>query len=131
LEGVLTDALCNQIIRNEMAPRFRENDYEGGIGAAVTAMIQAIGGEYVAKEGPATGRKEPKGSIWVTLIILIVIILISRITGGGRGNYRRGGWSSGAGWYGGGFSGRGGGGFGGGFSGGGVGFSGGGSSGSW
>lgn len=134
LEGVLPDALSNQIIRNELAPNFRQNNYEGGIQAAVTAMIQAIGGEYVAEQGPPAQRGRRSGSLWGTLIILAIIIIISRLGGGGRG--RRGGWSSGAGWYGGGFSGRsgggfGGGGFGGGFSGGGGGFSGGGSSGSW
>ena len=37
LEGNLTDARSNQIIRNEIAPRFREGDYFGGIDAAVTA----------------------------------------------------------------------------------------------
>lgn len=131
LEGVLPDAVCNQIIRNEIAPRFRQQDYEGGIRAAVTAMILAIGGEYEAAENSEPPGEGRKGSIWVTLIILAIIILISRVSGGGRGNYRRGGWSGGTGWYGGGFSGRGGGGFGGGFSGGGGGFSGGGSSGSW
>ena len=134
LEGVLPDAICNQIIRNEIAPFFRQNDYESGIQAAVSAMIQAIGGEYHAERRPAE-RPGGRGSIWGTLIILAIIIIISRLGGGGRGN-RRGGWSSGAGWYGGGFSGGrgsgfGGGGFGGGFSGGGGGFSGGGSSGSW
>jgi uncharacterized protein len=134
LEGVLPDAICNQIIRNEIAPNFRQSNFDGGVQAAVTAMIQAIGGEYQAEEGPATGRRQRGGSLWGTLIILAIIMLISRIRGGGRGN-RGGGWSSGAGWYGGGFGGRGGGfggGFGGGgFSGGGGGFSGGGSSGSW
>lgn len=133
LEGVLPDAVCNQIIRNEIAPRFRQNDYQGGINAAVRAMILAIGGEYQAEQAPVTRRGRRGGSLWTTLIILIIIIIISRRSGGGRGNYRRGGWSSGAGWYGGfgGGGGSGGGGFGGGFSGGGGGFSGGGSSGSW
>jgi uncharacterized protein len=132
LEGVLPDALCNQIIRNEIAPNFRQGNYEAGVQAAVNAMIMAIGGEYHAENQPARGRKGRGGSVWSTLIILIIIIIISRLRGGG-GNHRGGGWSSGAGWYGGGFSGRsgGGGGFGGGFSGGGGGFSGGGSSGSW
>lgn len=130
LEGVLPDALCNQIIRNEIAPSFRQGNYEGGIRAAVTAITAAIGGEYAAERGPAPQRGRRGGSLWGTLIILIIILIISRLGGGGgRGNYRRRGWSSGAGWYGGGFSG--GGGFGGGFSGGGGGFSGGGSSGSW
>ncbi|MDQ2657179.1 MAG: YgcG family protein [Bacteroidota bacterium] len=132
LEGVLPDAICNQIIRNEMAPHFRQNNYAGGIGAAVTSIIRAIGGEYQADQSPGTGRRGRGGSVWGTLIILAIIIFISRMGGGGGGGFRRGGWSSGAGWYGGGFGGRGGGGFGGGgFSGGGGGFSGGGSSGSW
>lgn len=129
LEGVLPDAICNQIIRNEIAPYFRQDNYEGGIRAGIKAMIRAIGGEYEA--APVSARKGRRGSLWSTLIIMAIIIIISRIRGGG-GNNRGRGWSSGAGWYGGGFSGGGGGGgFGGGFSGGGGGFSGGGSSGSW
>jgi uncharacterized protein len=132
LEGVLPDVVCNQIIRNQMAPSFRQNNYEAGIQSALTAMIQAIGGEYQVENNQPAKRKGRRGSIWGTLIIMAIIIFISRISGGGRGNYRRGGWSSGGGWYGGGFGGGGGGGgFGGGFSGGGGGFGGGGSSGSW
>lgn len=50
LEGVLTDALCSRIIRNEMAPHFRRGDYDAGVLAAINAMINAIGGEYVADE---------------------------------------------------------------------------------
>jgi uncharacterized protein len=130
LEGILPDALCNQIIRNEMAPHFRQNDYEGGITAAVNAIHQAIKGEYQA-EVQTTGKRGKGGSMIPFLVILGIIILISRLRGGGRN--RGGGWSSGAGWYGGGFGGGfgGGGGGGGGFSGGGGGFGGGGSSGSW
>jgi uncharacterized protein len=130
LEGVLPDAVCNQIIRNEIAPHFRQNDYEGGIMAAVNAIHQAIKGEYQA-EAQNTGKRGRSGSMIPFLVILGIIILISRLRGGGR---NRGGWSSGSGWYGGGgWSGGGGfgGGGGGGFSGGGGGFGGGGSSGSW
>lgn len=130
LEGPLPDAVCNQIIRNELAPYFRQDNYEGGVNAAITSIIKAIAGEYVADAAP-TGKKRTRGGSFMgTLIILIVIIIISSMRNrGGRG----GGWSSGTGWYGGGFSGRSGGGWsgGGGFSGGGGGFSGGGSSGSW
>jgi uncharacterized protein len=128
LEGVLTDALCSRIIRNEMAPNFRRGDYDAGVMAAAIAIMQAIGGEYVADE-PASRKKGPGSSLITLLIIFGVIIFISRIRGGGGGS----GWSSGTGWYGGGLGGRGsssGGGFGG-FSGGGGGFGGGGSSGSW
>jgi uncharacterized protein len=53
LEGVLTDAICNRIIRNEMAPEFRRGDYDTGILAAIHSIVQAIGGEYSStdKEG--------------------------------------------------------------------------------
>jgi uncharacterized protein len=50
LEGVLPDAICSRIIRNEMAPNFRRNDYDAGVTAAINAIIQAIGGEYVADD---------------------------------------------------------------------------------
>jgi uncharacterized protein len=132
LEGPLPDAICNQIIRNELAPHFRKDDYEGGVLAASRAIIKAIEGEYQVDVTPTGKKRTRSGSFISTLIILILVIVISSIRN--RGN-RGGGWSSGAGWYGGGFSGRSGGGWsgggGGGFSGGGGGFSGGGSSGSW
>ncbi len=48
LEGVLTDAICSRIIRNEMAPHFREQQYEEGVTAAVQAIIKAIRNEYQA-----------------------------------------------------------------------------------
>ena len=50
LEGALTDAQSNRIIRNEMAPAFRLNDYDAGVIAAVNSIIKAIGGEYAAAE---------------------------------------------------------------------------------
>ncbi|MBP9924490.1 MAG: TPM domain-containing protein [Cyclobacteriaceae bacterium] len=46
LEGVLTDALCSRIIRNEMAPNFRRADFDTGVTAAIQAIIAGIGGEY-------------------------------------------------------------------------------------
>lgn len=135
LEGPLPDAICNRIIRNEIAPGFRRQDYDAGIVAGTYAIMDAIKGEYKSTGSPVrtTGRKG--NSLLTLLVIFIVITVISRIRGGG--NNKGGGWSSGAGWFaagmllgGGGRGGSGGGGFGG-FSGGGGGFGGGGSSGSW
>jgi len=131
LEGPLPDAICNRIIRNEMAPDFRRGDYDGGINAAVIAIMQAIKGEYKAVDQPR--RRQGKGSAFLTiLIILVIIILRSTNKRGGGGS----GWSAGAGWMIGSALGSsrgwgGGGGGGGGFSGGGGSFGGGGSSGSW
>jgi uncharacterized protein len=129
LEGPLPDAICNQIIRNELAPYFRQDNYEGGVMASVNAITKAIAGEYQAVDVPVQKRRTRGGSLMSTLVILIIIIVISSL----RNRGGRGGGFYGGGWYGGGFGGRGGGGGfgGGGFSGGGGGFSGGGSSGSW
>ncbi len=50
LEGVLTDAHSNRIIRNELTPNFRRSEYDAGVTAAVNAIIKAIGGEYSADD---------------------------------------------------------------------------------
>ena len=43
LEGVLTDAVSGQIIRNVIRPAFRSGDYDGGITAGVAAILKTIG----------------------------------------------------------------------------------------
>ena len=53
LEGDLTDALSNRIIRNELAPNFRQGDYDQGIVDGVDAIIAAIEGSYTS-----TGEEE-------------------------------------------------------------------------
>ncbi len=133
LEGVLTDAMSNRIIRNEVAPFFREENYEGGIQAGVAAIIKTIAGTYV-NENPVTQRKRSKRSpLGAIIFFIILIIVMSRKNKGGRGGggglwtaamlgSMMGGSGRGSG---GGFGGGGGGFGGGGFSGGG------GSSGSW
>jgi uncharacterized protein len=49
LEGPLPDAVANRIIRNEIAPHFREQEYDAGVIAGVEGIIDAIGGEYAAE----------------------------------------------------------------------------------
>ncbi len=137
LEGVLTDALSSRINRNEVAPYFRQGDYDGGVTTGVTAIIQAIKGEYVNDEPIVqTGRRSKKSSPLFTILIILAIIIISsrkrKGGGGGGGGY----WTAAAagGLLGRGFggsSGSWGGGGGGGDFGGGGGFGGGGSSDSW
>jgi uncharacterized protein len=84
LEGVLTDALSSRINRNEITPRFRQGDYEGGVKAGVVAIIQAIKGQYVNNDPPSRkrGGRSPIGTIF---IIIIILIIASRRKGGGGG----------------------------------------------
>lgn len=140
LEGAITDMMCSQIIRNEMAPAFRNGDYYTGIINAVNALSKAAAGEYKIPQDHS-GDSDGGGAIVFLIILFIVIFIIIRSRGGGGGGMGRGsGWSSmiwpiifsGGGGSGGGFGGGGFGGGGGGFGGFGGGSSGGGgASGGW
>ena len=121
LEGKLTDLLAGRIVDNEIAPRFKQGDFEGGIAAGVSAIVQSVRGEYTGTG--KTGRKKNTGAWWIFPLLFFVLPLLGRLGGSGRGRHSGGYWVGGGGF--------GGGGGGGGFSGGGGGFSGGGSSGSW
>jgi uncharacterized protein len=124
LEGVLTDALSSQIIRKEIVPHFKANDYPGGITAGVEAIMAATRNEYTAD--PSGGESGEGGNIGVIIAIMIVAFIMSRM----RSGLRRGGIFPPMGGFGGGSFG--GGSFGGGgFSGGGGSFGGGGASGGW
>lgn len=135
VEGSLTDAVSTRINRNEIAPAFRQGNYDGGVTAGVQAIIQAIKGEYTNDEAPVKKRFSKRSPLGTIAILIIIIIIISRRGRGGRGG--GGYWSSGSGWVGpigGGFGGSssGGGSWGSGSDfGGGGGFGGGGSSDSW
>ena len=46
LEGALPDITCKRIIDNEITPRFKVRDFNGGMTAGINAMIAATKGEY-------------------------------------------------------------------------------------
>ncbi len=136
LEGVLPDALCQQIIANEITPKFRTGDYAGGVTAGVHAMIAATRGEYKGTGRSVADRRGNSGNLPLPVIILLFVVFIgfSVLIRRARGSavYGRNGrtiFIPGGGWGGGGGSSGGGGG--GSFSGGGGSFGGGGAGGSW
>jgi uncharacterized protein len=125
LEGKLTDLLTGRIIDNEISPRFKSGDFEGGIIAGISSMAEAVRGEYT---GTGTTSRKKKRNPWGSLALFLFLGPGLMLLGGGgrRGRGRRGGfWIGGMGGGGGGYGG------GGGFGGGGGGFGGGGSSGGW
>lgn len=58
LEGVVTDALSSRVIREYLAPKFRANDYFGGISDAVGVLSTLVEGEPL----PAPMAAEPGAS---------------------------------------------------------------------
>ncbi len=123
LEGVLTDAQSNRIIRNVIAPRFKNGNFNEGLLFGIQAIVSVVSNEEISQnieiKNPKNVRANRKGELTLGKLIFFIILFIIF----GRRRRRRGILG---GWYGGG------GGFGGGgFSGGGGGFGGGGSSGKW
>ena len=148
LEGTLTDALSSVIISSAIVPRFKANDYSGGIQRGVEGIIAVLTTDASEWHQKAEVRADDLSGdfnklfpiLFLVLLIFFIWYLIHQANGPGSGpggTGRRGGpiifpplgggsWGSGSGW-GGGSSG----GFGGGFSGGGGWSGGGGASGSW
>lgn len=141
VEGPLPDALCKQIIENEIIPRFRAGDFDAGLTAGTRAIMAAVRGEYrgtgrTAADAQSSAVGGGGSSLLFTLIFVFIIVSMLRrrsrrgMVYGPRG--RRGMWmgpgpfiGGGGGWGGGGSSG------GGSFSGGGGSFGGGGAGGRW
>jgi uncharacterized protein len=145
LQPKISDGDAGSIMRSEAVPRFRGNDYYGGIRAAIAALMLDAAGEFTADEHKGADGPRRIGLGGVVIMIFVFIIIMKSFRRGGRGGGGGGlggllpwlilsqgsrGFGRGGGWGGGGGGGFGGGG-GGGFSGGGGGFDGGGASGSW
>jgi len=143
LEPVLTDALASQIIRNDITPKFKDGDFDGGVTAGVNAIVhqlqlppdQARAVAQQAVKDEESGGKVGAIIFWAFVAMFIfAIILNAKLSKGQRYRSRSGGgpvvvWGGGSGWGSGGGGGWSSGG--GGFSGGGGSFGGGGASGGW
>lgn len=89
LEGRLTDLTSGRIIRNEMAPRLKAGDVEGGISAGLAAVMAAVKGEYAATPRDLQHGKRSAPPIFTLLIVALVICVflgaVSRVLSGAAG----------------------------------------------
>jgi uncharacterized protein len=131
LEQWITDGYAGETSRDFMVPEFRNGRYGAGLLAGTTRIAGRIArGRNVQLTGVELPRERQAPGIQISLswivLLFIIIVLVSRMSGGPGSGIRRGGWSgwsSGVGPFGGGWGGGFGGG-GGGFGGGGGGFGG-------
>lgn len=153
LEPAIPDGIAKRIVDNQLIPHFQENDYYGGVEAALDVLMPLAAGEITVEEIQRQEQIEFIISIVVLLVMAVLVIVPivlaakkqgptviagsgsrnasladvifwTSLMGGGNSRSSHRGGSFGGGGFGGGF-----GGFGGGFGGGS--FGGGGAGGSW
>ena len=74
LEATLTDARCSQIIRNEIVPRFKDGDFDGGVRSGVEAILGTIAGSYEPEEADSgSGKMDFGGMLFFVGIFLAVV----------------------------------------------------------
>lgn len=90
LEPILTDALSNQIIQNEILPPFRVSGFERGITAGVDAVITQLRLDPAEAQARAVAAAptEAEGPVFpVLIVVLIFLFLFLSVM---RANTRRG-----------------------------------------
>lgn len=70
LEGALPDITAGRIIRNTMAPYFRQSAYFEGINAGVDEIIRNLSGEYTRDKSAGSG----KAAVAIGLILFFILI---------------------------------------------------------
>lgn len=86
LEGRLTDLLAGRIINLVITPRFKRGDFDGGVMAGVSALIDATRGEFKAEERPPVKKTRGFHSFLVFalagFVVLLLVSSFSRVLGG-------------------------------------------------
>ena len=88
LEGALPDATCKMIVEREMIPHFKQNDYFGGIVAAVGVVCPIAAGEYSKERYEEDGGGAVAGllALGAALFMFFIIVVVMRKSGGNNGN---------------------------------------------
>lgn len=83
LEGAIPDAIAKRIVAEQMAPRFREGDFAGGLRATVATLDKVIRGEPlpapVVQTAPNGG--EPADALTFLLIVFFMAGVIRSMFG--------------------------------------------------
>ncbi|MFN4161828.1 MAG: TPM domain-containing protein, partial [Stenotrophomonas sp.] len=71
LEGAIPDAIANRVIQEYLAPRFRDNDYAGGLADASAALVKLIDGEALpAPVSTHRATRNPDGDGWTFALVI-------------------------------------------------------------
>src|SRR6202140_66802 len=82
LEGTLTDALSSVIISSAIVPRFKSNDYSGGIERGVDGIISVLNGDTADWQPKVEVREESPAQVFNALfpiMLCLVFILVFKL----------------------------------------------------
>lgn len=77
LEGSLTDKISHEIITYTLTPAFKKGDYDSGVLRATNEILQAIKGEYSAKNNISNKDEMP---IFATFLVGFFILMFGGIS---------------------------------------------------
>ena len=73
LEGAIPDLAASRIIEERMAPAFRQNDYAGGLNAAVDRLAERIGTEGLPEPSRRRAPSSGEGFDWQDGLLFLLI----------------------------------------------------------
>jgi uncharacterized protein len=92
LEGTLTDAVSKLIIENSILPRFKVDDYAGGIKRGVEDIIQVLSGDAqewqdraAQQLAPDNAEPAPDGAVWPAIVVVLMgigLLIFCALRGG-------------------------------------------------
>ena len=76
LEGTLTDALAQVIIAGSVVPRFKADDYSGGIARGVDGIISVLTTDFSEWQAKPKVRSEDEGSLFDFLLPILLFLVV-------------------------------------------------------
>ena len=73
LEGAIPDLAARQIIDNAITPRFKQNDFAGGLNAAADQIMARITGENLATPDASRSAGNQQGFQWMDMAVFLFL----------------------------------------------------------
>lgn len=87
LEGVLPDIVANEIANDTMIPYFKNNDYYGGINAALNTILPIVAGEISYQRDKTNTVGELISAIVIMASIMVFVIILFKGSNRNHGNH--------------------------------------------
>ena len=93
IEHVLTDFISRRIIKREIIPEFKRENFYEGLYKGTDAIFEALNGAYTAESNPSpssSSSKKGKGLVAIVISVIVIIFIIAfrsrrRLRGMGSG----------------------------------------------